>query len=426
MNRPRPLHRLLFICLAVALLGRTALGAEIGLLDKLAFLALLEQGEFKTLDRQLNAYQEAFEAGAIPDTLVDNAFSTFFNSDPAVKSQLDTWIHQKPKSYAAWAARGHYFRNLGWIARGGEYASRTHRLRFALMHEYFDRAESDYKMAISLKPSLSIAFASLISIENARGDSDAIHATIERGLAAVPSSLMIRLRHLGSLLPWWGGSLTQIGDLVEVTRRTYPDASFLPVVEGFHDYAIGLQLARDDKREAATKYFDRAVGKSDYWWYLHARGKNLRDLGRYKDALAEFGRAIEQRPQNKSLFDSRAFLFWNIGKLEQALEDWERALILDPYNPNTLLAMSNPLRKLKRYKKAMAVLDKAMVHGANDHAVRGARGLILLFGLNRPGEAIVNLRHAIRLRPVNIKYWLAYGVANLFDLFAGENRDDDH
>ena len=72
--------QLLFICLAATLFGRAALGAEIGLPDKLEFLTLLEQGEFETLDRRLSAYQEAFEEGRIPDTLVDYAFSTFANS----------------------------------------------------------------------------------------------------------------------------------------------------------------------------------------------------------------------------------------------------------------------------------------------------------------------------------------------------------
>ena len=98
MGCSRHLHRFLLICLAAILFGRPALGAEIGLPDKLAFLALLEQGEFETLDRRLSAYQEAFEEDCIPDTLVDYAFSTFANSDPALEPRLANWIHQMPDS----------------------------------------------------------------------------------------------------------------------------------------------------------------------------------------------------------------------------------------------------------------------------------------------------------------------------------------
>jgi tetratricopeptide (TPR) repeat protein len=411
MNRPRHLHRLLFICLAVTLLGRAALGAEIGLPDKLAFLALLEQGGFETLDRQLNAYQEAFEAGVIPDTLVDYAFSTFENSDPALEPRLANWIHLIPDSYAARATRGRYYTNLAWVARGDAFSRKTHKQIFVEMNRYFELAKLDLQEGIKIREKLSIATAMLIKTAMAQSDKKAVERLAEEGLAAAPRSAMIRRRHMANQLPWWGGTLEQMGRFLEATKQAYPNDELLREIYGYHDFNTALQLKRRGQAEDALTLLDRAIEQSDYWLYREERADMLFGLERYQESLEEFNTVLADWPQQSGALDGRAQVHFELGDVQSAFADWDAALALNPYEPDTLLQRAYALRDLERYDEALAFLNQAMVRGADDPFIRDARGRIFLYELDRPAEALADLKHTTELQPNSKRNWCNYGRA---------------
>lgn len=73
--------------------------------------------------------------------------------------------------------------------------------------------------------------------------------------------------------------------------------------------------------------------------------------------------------------------------------------------------MAYALRQVKRYDDALSTLDRALLYGAHDDDVRDARGRILLYELNRPADAILDLERATQLDPGSNKYWYNYGLA---------------
>jgi tetratricopeptide (TPR) repeat protein len=411
MNHPRHLHRLLFICLAVTLLDRTALGAEIGLPDKLAFLALLKQGEFETLNRRLSAYQEAFEAGVIPDTRVDDAFSTFANSDPALEPRLAKWIHQMPDSYAAQAARGRYYSHLAWLVRGNEPSGRRHKQQIAAMDAYFTRAKTDLAQALNINTELSVASALLVRAAMAQGDDDAVTRLAEEGLAAAPRSVMIRRRYMANQLPWWGGTLEEMGRYLAATRQDYPDDDLLREIYGYHDFATATTLNEKGGYEEALQFINRALEQSGYWFYQYRRAQILDSLERYQEALADIDAVIIQRPQEAIVFDFRGRLHNKLDDHDAALADLSTALKFDPYSPYMLLMKANILRDEGRPEETLAILNQAMVHGSEDRYIRDARGRVLLYGLDQPAEALADLKYTTELRPNSKRYWYNYGRA---------------
>ena len=223
------LAALVLAMLIVPALIRAPDAAEL-LPDKPELIGRLERGDFEALDQRLAAFQEAFERGEISDTLVDYAFSTFMNSDLELEDRLGAWNEAMPGSFAAAAARGRYYWHLGWLTRDQSVAARTRRLALARMRGYFDLAEADFEQAIAERSGFSMAYGYLIDMAAARGDEVARAVALERGLAASPKSVIIRLRYLIGLGPRWGGSLGQIRAFIEAARQQHPDDGFLEVL----------------------------------------------------------------------------------------------------------------------------------------------------------------------------------------------------
>ncbi|MEE1774575.1 tetratricopeptide repeat protein, partial [Streptomyces sp. JV181] len=61
-----------------------------------------------------------------------------------------------------------------------------------------------------------------------------------------------------------------------------------------------------------------------------SRGDAYRKLGRHDEALADFARAVEMDPPYAWAFAGRAAVYEALGRHEEALADYDRALEIDP------------------------------------------------------------------------------------------------
>lgn len=405
--------------------------------DRLELLRLLRQSNFDELDVQLKQYRDDYQAGNISDHIVEQAYQSFASADPDLEPKLNEWIATRPDSHSARMARALFYQKLGLISRGYALSRKTPDERFAAMRDYLDLAGSDFSAALELNPRLSIAYGSLILIAMMRGDDAASDSLVRKGLEADSRSFVIRRRYLFSLVPWWRGvsspsdgsnpymSLLRewLGaeDRIEVPKSIQrfvaeieQDAVDNPVLEplkGFGDYVIADLLSRQDRREEAAEYFEKALRFGDYWWYLYRQGYNYFRLNRFDDAVASYTRALEAWPQVPDTLDWRARSLRKLNQLDRAFADWDLALSVDPRNPIILVQVAYALRQVKRYDDALSTLDRALLYGAHDDDVRDARGRILLYELNRPADAILDLERATQLDPGSNKYWYNYGLA---------------
>ncbi len=378
--------------------------------DKLDLVGLLRAGQFDELEARLTTYQESFEAGRISEQIVDAAFFAFANSDLALEPRFSQWLLRFPESYAAPLARGVYYWKLGWHSRGGGYVRDTPNLRFAEMRNYFALAVPDLRLAIRLNPKLSVANGFLITLAKISGAGVSGKRTLEAGLRAVPRSAVIRGRYLFGLLPWWGGSLSEIWYFTERTKREFPDEPGLSSLEGFYDYALAETLSRRGEKEKAIAYFDQAISYGENRDYYLARGQTFYALKRYDRAIEDFSMALNARPQVATILDWRARAYKRLGRYDEAFADWDLALTIDPMAPVILLQRSNALRDKKRYREAEADLTRALQFGAYDSRIHNARGRLYTYHLKQYDKAILDLRRATLLAPRAARYW--YNLAS--------------
>lgn len=137
----------------------------------------------------------------------------------------------------------------------------------------------------------------------------------------------------------------------------------------------------------------------------------------YEAALADFNKAVELRPMDAVIVNTRGGFFAGYGKYEEALADFERAIQLDPNYASAYVNQANIFADMGEYEKAIADYNRAL-ELKNDLADvyynRGtAYGLMEQFD-----KAVEDFRKYIELAPDDPwgYYRLASAYAELGDL----------
>lgn len=388
---------------------------------------MLRQGDFDALEQILAGAEQSYEAGQVPDSMVEHAYYAFGSADPELEARFGEWIAAKPGSHQPYLARGTYHRHLGWISRGGAYVRDTPDQRMDLMHKHFELAAQDLKTALARKPSSGVAYGFLIDISMAAGRRDERKALLRTGLKADPRSFTVRRRYLVGLTPWWGGGRSsakgrqaqaypvEVPDVLwsfvsEIEQDTAETPALRPLL-GYVDFVVAEILRRDGRNEEAVEYYKRAAEFGDFWFFRYQEGRNYHRMKRYGDAIASYSRSLELWPDNTATLKRRARVYRVMEEFEKAFADLDKALSLDPRNPELLLEKAYALRAVGRYEDAVATLDEAFYYGEFNDDVWDARGRLYLYELDDPALAIDDLRRTTELDPTSRRYWYNYGLA---------------
>lgn len=386
-------------------------------LDRLSLLALLKAGKYDNLDRYLGRLQEDYERGDQGEAKLENAFASFASADPDLQARLDAWIGRRPQSFAARLARGEYYRHLARISlRNGSPESEADDHSGAA-NELLSLARRDVKAAIERRPRLGIAYATLIHIAMAENAIDQADRWFSLGLEADPGSASLRRAYLLSLRPWRRPDqdpvelMAKLDELVQDLGGAHAGAPDLAALRGFRAYVTAELLRRQRRYSQAAHYYREALAQGSDPLYLRGAGINALHSANAVSAVGFFSEALALRPQSPALLDWRAHALWSLGNHETALADWRLALSIDPGNPDILYGYAQALRDRGQAELAAEVLSHA-AHFALDNAqLRGLRGHMLLRELDRPGDAIADLRFAVERNPHADDSWRAYAEA---------------
>ncbi|MEZ5452845.1 MAG: tetratricopeptide repeat protein [Thiothrix sp.] len=151
-----------------------------------------------------------------------------------------------------------------------------------------------------------------------------------------------------------------------------------------------LESARQwlEEQQQATSNDDRKL------LLLQTEGHLLHDKGRYKDAIASYGKALELKPDDFDTLYSRALSAEKAGDFKAAEADLRTLLQQEPDNATVLNALGYMLVvNTERYPDAEALINKALQQRPNDPAIMDSMGWIL-FRTGKLAEAESWLRKA--------------------------------
>jgi tetratricopeptide (TPR) repeat protein len=140
------------------------------------------------------------------------------------------------------------------------------------------------------------------------------------------------------------------------------------------------------------------------------RGTALANLGKYQQAIECFDKAIEINPNDVNIWNSKGTALANLGKYQQAIECFDKAIEINPNDVNIWNSKGTAFHYLSKYQQAIECFDKAIEINPNDADAWNAKGLSLDY-LKKYQQAIECFDKAIEINPNDADAWYNKGVA---------------
>lgn len=317
---------------------------------------LLDSGSFAQLDAEMSSYQTAYGNGVISDEQASRALIALKQNDPDLRPAYDRWVAERPTSYVARLARGYFLMSLGNLARGSDYAARTPNARFQDMERLFEQAMTDLEASLQLDQRPTLSYGPMIVIAKVRGDRESARELLGRAIALDPAVYTARLSYLGLLQPEWGGSLEEM-------------AAFIAAAGGSISKGQLEKLERrldDSKRRAELAPAARLVAERQY-----------------EAAIRAYDAALEREPSARA-FSMRGYAYAQLNRHDRAIEDFSRALELDPDGVCCSGTRSNRANSYLRIG-AIARGTPDLVLAAEDDDHWAARELAMMYAFGKYG-----------------------------------------
>jgi tetratricopeptide (TPR) repeat protein len=297
---------------------------------------LLKMGQTEVLDSMLTTYQKMFEREFRYEYFVARAFRLFEDPDSSLEVMFDSWIVQRPNSFAAREARAHYYYGLGYANRGARWASETTAEQFAGMEFFFQKAEQDARQALMLEPRLLIAYELLMDLARTRGETYVASLLMTQATQLCPYSYRIRECFMYNLLPRWGGSYEGMEEFADECQDLADVNPKMRILLGYPAWDVGRLALSEKQYNKALQLFTTALSYGEHQFFLNGRGLAYWSLHRYAEALPEFEKAISYSPFDVEYMLNAARMLCFLGRYTEALKRVNEAEGISPKDPDLL------------------------------------------------------------------------------------------
>ncbi len=181
-----------------------------------------------------------------------------------------------------------------------------------------------------------------------------------------------------------------------------------------HHY-LGMAQYQLQDYASAIDNFNRAISlNEDIGITYLKRGNAHSQTGDFKSAVEDYTNSFEyaKNQPGKTGAESlhnRGFAWYGLGEYVKAIEDYNRALEIDPKLPDTFYNRSLAWLALGEYSKAITDCDRALRIRPEDDDIYKTRANAW-FKLEQYGNAVEDYSSAIKLDPANSGYYLNRGI----------------
>lgn len=214
--------------------------------------------------------------------------------------------------------------------------------------------------------------------------------------------------------------------LVTIGKRAYAEKDFRraeillreAMAEGANypdiHYTLGLIYHYWGKLEEAVREFENSLSLNpEYTEALISLSITLSDLGRYEEAREAYQKAAASlmrpgkmmpgnQPSGKiaNLHAELGELYLALGKTEEAIEEYRKALLVAPGFPDLRIRLAIALRETGRLEEGLSELDRVITDRPGLVSALAQRGVILYL-LGRKEEARGSWEKALYRDPLN-------------------------
>ena len=229
-----------------------------------------------------------------------------------------------------------------------------------------------------------------------RGSRQAYLNAVEQLLQRFPRETAAHVHNISALYGIWFEN-TSPGN-TRLLEESLATLSSIDPANPYCDIFRGFILVEGQGRyEEGLELFSRVLNRDDLTpearvWVLYNRGGTASALGQTKDALRDYEQAIRLNPLASMTHATFAGGLNNLGRFEQAKEEAERAMLLDPANEAGPFALAEALYHLNEIQPAAEALEPLCT------TTRASRKCCALYAacLHRLGRSAKALEFATR------------------------------
>jgi tetratricopeptide (TPR) repeat protein len=149
----------------------------------------------------------------------------------------------------------------------------------------------------------------------------------------------------------------------------------------------------------AETLYRTTIARNDRSWMAHNNlGIVLANMGRADEAVVQYQKALEVKPNHADAYYNLGHLFAKMGRTDEALAHYQKALDIDPNHAKAHINLGGLLADLGRADEALAHYAKASEIDPNDSGIQYNLGS-LLEDMGRTDEAIAHYQKALILTP---------------------------
>jgi len=256
----------------------------------------------------------------------------------------------------------------------------------------------------------------------ARGLRDALPGGIVIGaLAAATLWASWRAPRAGFLGLWFFGVLGPTSSFMPILDVCFEHRMYLPLAAVTAGAAIGAwELARRPAGGAFLARHGRPVGMAALVLAAVALGWRTRARNAdYADPVRMWNDVLRQRPANSRAWDHRGLALDDLGREKEAISSFRRAIEIDPSSAPALSNLARVLSRRGEHEAAIACYRRAVEIAPRSVPIRHNLSIVLQKA-GRDAEAERELRETLRLDPRHGK-----ACASLGRLLARQGRRDE-
>ena len=125
-------------------------------------------------------------------------------------------------------------------------------------------------------------------------------------------------------------------------------------------------LARDGKYDDAIETYNQSLEKIENPMVYYNRGVAYMNKGDNENAIRDFTKAIEIKPDTIFAYNNRAFVYKNIGRFNDAIKDYGVIIKLKTSYPDAYFGRASVYELMGDKDKALADYKKALSLGYED------------------------------------------------------------
>jgi tetratricopeptide (TPR) repeat protein len=122
----------------------------------------------------------------------------------------------------------------------------------------------------------------------------------------------------------------------------------------------GVTAVNDEKSEVIKTLDNSLAIDPKNWLTWWQKGRALRNLGRFEEALAAFDQVLEFIPKDPEVWNVKGLTFLESNKETEAINCFEKALAINSQLPHVWYNKGMTFERLKNYTEAVRALDRSL------------------------------------------------------------------